>query len=184
LVKKGLRFGGYLVVALIIGSGVFFLAATQVYSIPTWWLASFMHPESVLPAPGTFVVVVSPSNPSQLGQQETATVTDSSTQTPIEGANLTVFYGGGPVFSTSTNSRGIAVFSYAGSPTVISFEKSGYTSQMAVLPNAPEQWVNGIDLSAAAGAFSGLVSLAGLILQWRVRQSPRKQSRGSRSKKR
>ncbi len=168
----------YLAAAFLVGLGVFF-ATTQIYGIPIWWVFHGVTLSEVS-VTGTLNVNISPNNPTQLGEHEAVVVVDASTQQPLEGVSLTVYYGGGPVFSTSTNAQGQAGFSFAGSPTIVDLERSGYSSVMSVLPNAPEQWVNGTYISALTGTFTGLVSLAGLLLQWRTRQHPSKRPRRSK----
>lgn len=160
------------------GFGVY-IASTQVYGIPFWWVFRVI-PLSGVTSPGTFDDSINPISPTQIGEHETVIVTDATTRQPIEGVNLTVYYGGETVFSTSTNSQGTASFSYAGSPTIIDLAKVGYTSRMEVLPNAPEQWVNGTYWSALWGGLGFVVSVVGLALQLKVIRHPAERTRRKR----
>ena len=169
--KKKARLVTVLTVAVLVGF-VVYLGSTQAYGIPIWWVFRGIIPQSVV-QPDVLLVTINPISPSQIGENELATVKDASTGQPLQGVNLTVYFGGGAVFSTSTDSQGVASFSYAGSPTIIDFAKSGYSSKMEVIPDAPEQWVNGSNWSAVWASLSFAVSAVGLALQLKVMQHPK-----------
>jgi hypothetical protein len=166
-------------VGVILGL-VVFIGLTQAYGIPFWWLFSSIIPLSEV-QPAMMTITVSPDNPSNLGQQEVVSVQDSGTRQPIAGVNVTIYYGGTSVFEVQTDRAGRATFSYAGSPTIIRLEKSGYTPMMRVLPNAPEQWVNGSYYSLGGGVFAGIMPLVVLLLQRTLdRKSPAKREKKHR----
>jgi hypothetical protein len=144
------------VVGLVIWSASYFVISTEFYGVPSWWILRDFHQLSSV-QPGLMVVSVTPTNPTNLNEQELAYVRSESA--PISNASITVFYGGAAVFNTQTNNSGEAVFAYAGSPTIISVTAQGYTSVMSVLPSEPEQWVNGTTQSNIIAIVLGVATI-------------------------
>jgi hypothetical protein len=167
----------YLAIGVIVGSGVF-LATTQVYGVPLWWLFSDVHSLSVAQLP-PISAQITPQNPGILGQQENVLVLDFSTGAPLSEANITVFYDGAIVLTESSNSTGQAIFRYAGSPTIINIQASGYTQAMYVVPNAPQQWVYAKYVSDGTGFASSLAAPLALFLvqRWLDRNKTKRKSR-------
>jgi hypothetical protein len=142
----------FIVVALVL-----FVVITQILAIPLWWIFGFMHPLSTIGLP-TLVIKVSPENPlGRVPQNITLTVTNSSSQLPVENANVTV-QEDGTKMTLYTDSNGQAVFLYLGEITIVSAQKSGFqSSNYAAIPSAPSSWVDGVYLSALIGIVSSFV---------------------------
>jgi len=137
-------------------SFILFIVITQILAIPLWWIFGFIHPLSSIGLP-TLVVKVSPENPLIPNENITVTVTNSSSQLPVEDAEVTVQKDGTEI-TLYTDSNGQAFFPYFGEVTVITAQKSGFaSSNIVAIPTEPIGWVLGVLSSLGTGIVSGLV---------------------------
>ncbi len=138
-------------------SFVVFIGVTQILGVPLWWIFGFMTPLSIVQLP-KLLVTVSPETPLSIGEMITVTVINSSSQLPVEDAQVIVTKNGMSI-TLYTDSQGQATFEFFGEITVVVAHKTGIDSSTPVaIPKAPAQWVRDILWSLGIGIVAGVVS--------------------------
>ena len=136
---------------------VVFIGITQILGIPLWWIFGFLKPLSIVPQP-KLLVTVSPETPLSIGERITVTVTNSSSQLPVNEAEVLVKKDGMEI-TLHTDSEGQAFFEYFGEVTVIIAQKTGIESSTPIaIPKLPDAWVRGALISLGSAVVSGIVS--------------------------
>ncbi len=89
----------------------------------------------------------------------TVTVTNSSSQLPVEGAEVLVSKDGTYITTLYTDSEGEAFFDFFGEVTIVVAQKTGIDSSTPVaIPKAPAKWVRDIFISLGIAMVGGFVS--------------------------
>jgi len=136
---------------------VVFIGITQILGIPLWWIFGFLKPLSIIPQP-KLLVTVSPETPLSVGERITVTVTNSSSQLPVNEAEVLLKKDGMEI-TLHTDSEGQAFFEYFGEVTVIIAQKTGIDSSTPIaIPKLPDAWVRGALISLGSAVVGGLVS--------------------------
>jgi len=140
------------------------LSVSQILAVPLWWIFSFMHPLNVL-GPSTLLVKVSPETPLNIGEKITVTVTNSSSQLPVEDAEVSIMKDGTNITVVHTDSRGQAVCDYLGEVTIIVVQKTGFDSSYPIpIPKMPDAWVRSLLTSVGSAIVGGLVAVFGTYM--------------------
>jgi hypothetical protein len=136
---------------------VIFISVTQILAVPLWWIFGFMKSLSTVELP-KLLVKVSPEAPLNIGEKITVTVTNSSSQLPVEDAEISITKDG--IHATVyTDSRGQALFEYFGEVTVITAQKTGIESSYPIaIPKTPDIWVRNAFVAIGGAVVGGLVS--------------------------
>lgn len=137
--------------------------ATQILAIPLWWIFGFMHSLNVIGS-ATLQVTVTPETPLNINDRITVTAKNSSSQSPVEGAevvatkdsqNVTVF----------TDSNGQTSFPYFGGVTVITVQKTGFNPSYPIaIPRMPDSWVMNLLISLGSAVVGGLITVFGTFM--------------------
>lgn len=169
-------------VALLV-SFTMFIVATQISEVPLWWIFSGLKLLSTSPQLPKLVAKVSPETPLSIGERVTVTVTNSSSQSPVEGAEVSVIKDGMNI-SLKTDSNGQAFFEYFGEVSVVSAHKNGIDpSDPIAIPKMPDKWVRDTFGSLAIGVISGIVS-GGTAYMLQRRKGHPEPSKGQTKRKR
>jgi len=157
------------------------IVATQVYGVPLWWIFGGFKLSTVqLPK---LVAKVSPETPLSIGEKITVTVTNSSSQLPVEGAEVSVIKDGMNI-ALHTDSNGQTIFEYFGEVSVVSAHKNGIDpSDPIAIPKMPDKWVRDTFGSLAIGVISGVVS-GGTAYMLQRRKGHPEPSKGQTKRKR
>lgn len=138
-------------------SFVMFIGVTQIFGVPLWWIFSSL-PMSIVQKP-RLLVSVSPETPLTIGEMITVTVTNSSSQLPVEDAEVSVMKDGTYITTLYTDSTGQAFFEYFGEVTVVIASKTGIDSSMLIsIPKGPVAWVRNTLLSLGIAVVGGFIS--------------------------
>jgi len=105
----------------------------------------------------------------------TVTVTNSSSQLPVEGAEVSVLKDGMEL-TLFTDSQGQAFFEYFGEVTVVMAQKTGIDhSRPVTVPKTPDIWIRNAFLSLGIAVIGGFVSgVSTYILQQRKGKTTKK----------
>lgn len=157
---------------------IVFIGVTQILGVPLWWIFGFLKPFSIGPPPSKLLVSISPETPLSIGEMMTVTVTNSSSQLPVEDAEVSVMKDGMQI-NLSTDSQGKASFEYFGAITVIVAKKTGIESSTPVaIPKIPDIWVINVGVSFASAVVSGIVGAFAIhVFQQRRKKTTRKPKR-------
>lgn len=172
----------FLLVFLLV-SFVVFVGITQIVRIPLWWIFGFF-PMSIVTTP-RLMVTVSPETPLSIGEMITVTVTNSSSQLPVEGAEVSVMKDGMEL-TLYTDSKGQAFFEYFGEVTVVMAQKTGIDSSRPVaIPKTPDIWVRNTFMSLGIAVVGGFVSgfSTYILQQRRGKTAEKKMTRKPKRKK-
>lgn len=154
----------------LIVSFLTFVFATQVIGIPLWWVFGGFKKLSIIQRPQLVVEVV-PESPKSIGERINVTVTNSSSQLPVEGAKVSIMKDGMEV-TLYTDLQGQTSFEFFGEVTIVIAEKTGIDPSTPVaIPKAPAKWVRDTQGSLVIGVISGIVgSIATHIFQRKKKQ--------------
>lgn len=140
---------------------VVFLVVTQILAVPLWWVFGFMKSLSLVEMP-KLLVKVSPETPLNIGEEITVTVTNSSSQLPVEDAEVSIMKDGTNITAIHTDSRGQAVCDYLGEVTIIVVQKTGFDSSYPIpIPKMPDAWVRSLLISVGSAIIGGLITVFG-----------------------
>jgi len=143
---------------------VVFLVVTQILAVPLWWIFGFMKSLSVVEMP-KLLVKVSPETPLNIGEEITVTVTNSSSQLPVEDAEVSIMKDGTNITVIHTDSRGQAVCDYLGEVTIIVVQKTGFESSYPIpIPMMPDAWIRTLLISFGSGIVGGLITVFGTYM--------------------
>ena len=142
---------------------VIFISVTQILAVPLWWIFGFMSLSTVeLPK---LLVKVSPEAPLNIGEKITVTVTNSSSQLPVEDAEVSIMKDGTNITVIHTDSRGQAVCDYLGEVTIIVVQKTGFDSSYPIpIPKIPDTWVRSLLISVGSAIVGGLITVFGTYM--------------------
>ena len=137
-------------------SFVAFIGISQILGIPLWWIFGFLKLGSIIPTP-KLLVSISPDTPLSIGEMITVTVTNSSSQLPVEDAEISVSKDGMHI-TLYTDSQGQASFEYFGAITVVVAKKTGIESSTPVaIPKIPDAWVMKTVISLGSAVVGNVV---------------------------
>ena len=149
--------GTFLLIFLLVSFAVF-IVITQILGVPLWWIFGFIIPLSTVQKP-RLLVSVSPATPLTIGEMITVTVTNSSSQLPVEDAEVLVRKDGTYITTQYTDSEGQVFFEFFGEVTIVVAQKTGIDSSMlTAIPKAPALWVRATLISVGIGVVTGVVS--------------------------
>lgn len=101
---------------------------------------------------------MSPETPQNIGEEITATVTNSSNLLPVQGAEVDITKDGNSE-KVFTDANGIATFQYLGEVTVIKVQMDGINpSGYVAIPHSPDTYVQGQNNAIINGVISGSLS--------------------------
>jgi hypothetical protein len=135
------KLGVVVAVFFLIGA-MFFPVVLYIQGVPIWWV--FRNVKSLeIATPSQLIIEVSPKAPHNIGEEITATVTNSSSQLPVQGAEVDVTKDG-TTQKVYTDANGIATFQYLGEVTVVLAQMDEIkSSDYVAIPNAPDAYVQG-----------------------------------------
>jgi len=143
---------------------VIFISVTQILAVPLWWIFGFMKPLSIVELP-KLLVKVSPEAPLNIGEKITVTVTNSSSQLPVEDDEVSIMKDGTNITVIHTDSRGQAVCDYLGEVTIIVVQKTGFDSSYPIpIPKMPDAWVRSLLISVGSAIIGGLITVFGTYM--------------------
>lgn len=154
----------------------------SVLGVPLWWAFPIKSLSSVgLP---TLVVQVSPQTPKNFNDQITVSVTNSSNQMPIEGAEVLVnIEGMSALQPLYTNSTGQATFPYVGKITIVQANIDGIDSTQVAIPAEPASWVSAKLDAYGSAAVGGLVSAFAVWALPKRKSKPKKRNQVRKARK-
>ncbi len=136
---------------------------TQILAIPLWWILNFGFRLSTI-GQTTLLATVSPETPLNINDRITVTVKNSSSQLPVEGAEVVATKDSQNV-TVYTDFNGQAFFPYFGEVTVITVQKTGFDSSYPVaIPQMPDAWVRNLLISLGSGIVGGLITVFGTFM--------------------
>ena len=185
--KKNL--GVFVLVFLLVGTtvgAILFVGTLQYQNVPIWWV--FRNLKSLqLATPAELILKVSPETPHNIGEEITATVTNSSSKLPVQGAEV-VITKDDIKEKSFTNADGIATFQYLGEVTIVKVQMEGINpSGYVAIPHSPDTYVQGTNNAIINGVISGSLSsippiLAMYFIQRRKSTTITKRPRGVKKK--
>ena len=172
----------FLLIFLLIHS-IVFISLTQILGVPLWWIIKFFPLMNIAPPP-KLLVIVSPQSPMSIGKTITVTVTNSSSQLPVEDAEVSVMKDGMHII-LYTDSQGQASFEYFGAITVVRAKKTGIEPSTPVaIPKMPDAWVMNILVSFGSAAVGGVIGAFAMhMLQQRRKRTEKRVTRKAKRKK-
>lgn len=146
----------FLLVGTTVGA-IIFVETLQYQNVPIWWV--FRNLKSLqLATPSQLILEVSPETPHNIGEEITATVTNSSSMLPVQGAEVDITKDGTSK-KVFTNANGIATFQYLGEVTVVQVQMDGINpSGYVAIPHSPDMYVQGRNNAIINGVVSGVLS--------------------------
>lgn len=151
---------------------------TQALGVPFWYI---FHLKKLQIIDNPYLVVeVSPASPLNIGEKVTVTVTNSSTNLPVE--NATVHITKDSInFEKYTDSNGKASFEFLGEVMVVYAEGTDINrSDYSAIPKAPDLWVRNYQISLVSAFASAIVG--GLVGAFATTLLQRKTKKGKGKK--
>lgn len=152
------RIIGYTLTILVIVGFLVFVASTQVFGIPLWWVFRNLVPLSSVQLESRFDITINPEAPMNIGDSVLVTVLNASDQMPVEGAKVSLRKDGEHIFDYYTNASGQSLAEYVGEVTIIEVSKTDFETVLEAIPHAPANWVRDQYTSIVAGIIGGVVT--------------------------
>lgn len=160
------RIIGYTLAIFVIVGFLVFVASTQVWGIPLWWVFRNLVPLSGVQLESRFDITINPEAPMNIGDSVLVTVLNASDQMPVEGAKVSLRKDGDHILDYYTNASGQVRVEYVGEVTVIEVSKTDFKTGLEAIPHAPAKWVRDQNTSMVIGIVSAVVgSVTTYILQ-------------------
>jgi hypothetical protein len=177
--KKSLKWV-YILAVFIVVFFLIFVTVLSVLGVPLWWAIQMKQLSSfALP---TLIVQTSPETPSTFNEQITITVSNSSNQLPVNGAEVLVMQQGMSTITLYTNAAGQITFPYINRITEVQAKMEGIdSSSLVVIPANPTEWVNSRNDAYGSAVLSAALST---LAAWTIQRSNGKRGKRASVRKR